>query len=85
MKKSIAEYNALAAVLDNPAYLADLDADIAESQSSQAFMALTPDAKNTVGLASHDWPECDVSGIPPDAGNDSIASFSPTGQTNLSH
>ena len=81
--KSIAEYNARASVLDNPAYLADLDADIAESQSSQAFMALAPDAKNTVGFVSHDWPECEVSEIPPYADNDIYASFSPTGQTNL--
>lgn len=80
MKKSIAEYNALAAMLDHPA---DLDADIADSQTSEAFTVLTPDAKNTVGPVCHDGPECEVSEIPPGAGNDTIASFSPTGQTNL--
>ena len=83
MKRTIAEHNAMASVYDNPAYLADLDADIAKSQSSQAFVALAPDAKNTVGFVSHDWPECEVSEIPPNAGNDRAASFSPIAQTNL--
>ena len=36
MKKSIAEYNALASVLDNPAYLADLDAEVALHQDEGA-------------------------------------------------
>lgn len=62
---------------------AGLDADVAAFQSSPVYRALTPDAKNTVGLVSQDGPECEVSVIPPDAGNDSMASFSSTGKTTL--
>jgi hypothetical protein len=61
-----------------------LDADVAACQSSPAYRTLTPDTKNTVGLVSHDGPECEVSAIPLDAGNDKIASFSSTSKNNLS-
>jgi hypothetical protein len=42
---------------------AGLDTQVAEFQSSQAFKDLTPGPVNTVGLVSHDGPECEVSDI----------------------
>ena len=62
---------------------AGLDAHTAEIQSSPAYLALTLEAKNTVGLVSHDGPECEVSEIPPDAGGDGNASFSSIVKINL--
>ena len=63
--------------------LAKLDADIAKRPSNPAGMDKTSGAKKTVGYVSHDGPECKASEIPLDAGNDSCASFSCTGPTNL--
>ena len=62
--------------------LVGLDNDIARIQSSPAFLALPFGAKNTAGLVSHDGPECEVSEISLDAGND-IANFSCTKQIDL--